>query len=72
LSLAAEVFLLPLNHILTKEASVVEPASQRSLNRVWILVLVIIVVVWVIYALAGGLSTPPSGTAADSVAEPRR
>jgi hypothetical protein len=43
-----------------------EPASQRSLKRVWIVVLVIIVAVWIIYALAGGPSTPASETAADS------
>jgi hypothetical protein len=49
-----------------------EPASQRSLKRVWIWALVLIVVVWVIYALMGGPSTPSSPTAADSVAEPRR
>jgi hypothetical protein len=48
-----------------------EPAPQKSLKRVWIWALVLIIAVWVIYALMGGPSTPPSGTAADSVAEPR-
>ena len=33
--------------------------------------LVLIIAVWIIYALMGGTSTPPSQTAADSVAEPR-
>jgi hypothetical protein len=51
---------------------VAEPASQRSLKRVWIWALVIIVAVWIIYALAGGPSTPPRETAADSLAEPQR
>jgi hypothetical protein len=45
-----------------------EPASQRSLKRVWIWALLLIVVVWAVYALTGGPSTPPSGTAADSAA----
>jgi hypothetical protein len=48
-----------------------EPASQRNLKRVWIGVLVIIVAVWIIYALAGGPSTPASETAADSAVEQR-
>jgi hypothetical protein len=48
-----------------------EPASQQSLKRVWIWALVLIIAVWVVYALMGGPSTPPSQTAADSVAEPR-
>jgi hypothetical protein len=43
-----------------------EPGSQRSLTRVWILILAVIVVAWVVYALTGGPSTPPSQTAADS------
>jgi hypothetical protein len=51
---------------------VAEPAPQRSLKRVWILALVLIVAIWVIYALMGGPSTPPSPTAADSLAEPQR
>ena len=37
-----------------------EPASQRSLKRVWIVVLVIIVAVWIIYALAGGPQRRPA------------
>jgi hypothetical protein len=48
-----------------------EPASQQSLKRVWIWALVLIVAAWIVYAVAGGPSTPPSQTAADSVAEPR-
>lgn len=43
-----------------------EPAPQRSLKKVWILVLVIIVVVWVIYAVTGGPSTPRTETAPDT------
>jgi hypothetical protein len=49
-----------------------EPAPQRSLTKVWIWALVLILVVWGIYALSGGLSTPPSPTAADSAVEPGR
>jgi hypothetical protein len=45
-----------------------EPASQRSLKRVWIWALALVIVAWVVYALAGGLSTPPSQTGADSAA----
>jgi hypothetical protein len=48
-----------------------EPGSQRNLTRVSIVILVIIVAVWVIYALAGGPSTPASETAADSAVEQR-
>ena len=48
-----------------------EPASQQSLKRVWIWALVLIIALWVVYALTGGPSTPPSQTAADSAAEPR-
>jgi hypothetical protein len=48
-----------------------EPTSQQNLKRVWIWALILIIAVWIVYALAGGPSTPPSPTAADSVAEPR-
>lgn len=48
-----------------------DPAPQRSLNRVWIWALLLIVVIWVIYALTGGLATPPTETT-DSVAQPQR
>lgn len=48
-----------------------EPASQQNLKRVWIWALVLIIAIWIVYALSGGTSTPPSTTAADSVAEPR-
>lgn len=56
---------------LIKEVSVADPAPQRSLNRVWIWALLLIVVIWVIYALTGGLATPPTETT-DSVAQPQR
>jgi hypothetical protein len=49
-----------------------EPAPQRSLKQVWIWALVLILLIWAIYALSGGPSTPPSSTAADSAAEPPR
>ena len=49
-----------------------EPESQRNLKRVWIWALILILGVWIIYSLSGGLSTPSSQTAADSVAEPAR
>jgi hypothetical protein len=49
-----------------------EPVSQRNLKRVWIWALVLIIAIWVIYALTGGPSTPSSETAADSAVEPRR
>ena len=49
-----------------------EPAPQRSLTKVWIWVLVLILAVWAIYALTGGTSTRPSPTAADSAVEPAR
>jgi hypothetical protein len=48
-----------------------EPAPQRSLKKIWILVLVIIVVVWVIYAATGGTSTPKAETS-DSVPAQQR
>jgi hypothetical protein len=46
-----------------------EPGSQRSLKRVWIWALILIIVVWVVYALRGGTSTPPGPTVADSAAQ---
>jgi dipeptide/tripeptide permease len=49
-----------------------EPASQRSLNRVWILVLVVIVLAWIIYALTGGTSPPKTTTGADSAPAQQR
>ena len=49
-----------------------EPAPQRSLTKVWIWALVLILAVWAIYALSGGPSTPPGPTAADSAVEPGR
>lgn len=48
-----------------------DAGSQRSLTRVWIWILIVIVAAWIIYAVAGGPSTPPSQTAADSPAAPR-
>jgi hypothetical protein len=50
----------------------VEPAPQRSLTKVWIWALVLILAIWAIYALSGGPSTPPSTTGADSAMEPAR
>jgi uncharacterized membrane protein (DUF485 family) len=49
-----------------QEVSMADPGSQRSLTRVWILVLAVIVLAWVIYALAGGPSTPATRTGTDS------
>jgi hypothetical protein len=54
------------------EAHMAEPAPQRSLKKVWIGVLVVIVILWIVYALTGGPSTPTTETAPDSVpAQPR-
>jgi hypothetical protein len=49
-----------------------EPAPQRSLKRVWIMALVFIVVVWIIYALTGGTSTPKTETGSDSAPAQQR
>jgi hypothetical protein len=46
-----------------------EPAPQRSLKRVWIWVLVFIVVMWALYALLGGPSTPNVGPPVDEAAQ---
>jgi hypothetical protein len=43
-----------------------DPAPQRSLTKVWILILAVIVIVWIIYAVTGGPSTPKTQTT-DSV-----
>ena len=43
-----------------------DPNPQRSQNRVWILILVLIIVVWIIYALTGGPSTPKAAPGVDS------
>jgi hypothetical protein len=40
-----------------------EPAPQRNMKRVFIWILIIILVIWIVYALAGGPSTPTSETA---------
>jgi hypothetical protein len=48
-----------------------EPESQRNLKRVWIWALILILALWIVYALSGGPSTPPGTTAADSMAQPR-
>jgi ABC-type transporter Mla subunit MlaD len=48
-----------------------DPAPQRSLNRVWILVLVVIVIGWIVYAVTGGMSTPRTETT-DSVPAQQR
>jgi hypothetical protein len=45
-----------------------EPGPARSLKRVWIWALILVVIVWVVYALVGGPSTPMRGTSVDSVA----
>ena len=37
-----------------------DPAAQRSLKRVWIWAVVLIVVVWIVYAVTGGPSRPSS------------
>jgi hypothetical protein len=50
----------------------VEPAPQRSLNRVWILILVLIIIVWIIYALTGGPSTPKTETGSDTLPTQQR
>jgi hypothetical protein len=46
-----------------------DPAPQRSLKRVWIWALILVVVIWVVYVLRGGPSTPPSPTQADAPAQ---
>jgi hypothetical protein len=48
-----------------------DPAPQRSLKRVWILALAFIVIVWIIYAVTGGPSTPRTETT-DSVPAQQR
>jgi hypothetical protein len=48
-----------------------EPAPQRSLKRVWILALAVIVIVWIVYAVTGGPSTPRTETT-DSVPAQQR
>jgi hypothetical protein len=49
-----------------------EPAPQRSLSRVWIWALVLIVAIWIIYALTGGTSPPRTETGADSAPAQQR
>src|SRR4051794_37759059 len=64
--------MLPADGSLHNGGCMTEPASQRSLKRVWLWALLLIIVVWVVYALRGGTSTPPSPTAADSAAQTQR
>jgi len=44
--------------------------ANRSLQRYWIAVLVLIVIAWIVYALARGLSTPAPHPVGDSGAAP--
>jgi hypothetical protein len=43
-----------------------DPAPQQSLKRVWIWILVLIIALWIVYALTGGTSTPKTGSVPDS------
>jgi hypothetical protein len=54
------------------EVTVAEPASQRSLKRVWIWALVLIVVLWAVYALTGGPDTPYGDNPANPAGETRQ
>jgi hypothetical protein len=54
------------------ELNMAEPAPQRSLKKVWIWALVLVIAVWIIYALSGGPSTPSRETAADSAPAQQR
>jgi hypothetical protein len=45
-----------------------EPPPQRSLKRVWIWILVLIAVVWIVYALTGGTKTPSTSTTGGAAA----
>jgi hypothetical protein len=49
-----------------------DPAPQRSLKRVWIWALALIIAVWIVYALTGGPSTPRTETGSDSVPAQQR
>ena len=49
-----------------------EPAPQRNLKRVSVWALLLIVALWVVYAVTGGPSTPRSETAADSAPAQQR
>ncbi len=40
-----------------------EPAPERNMKRVFIWVLIIILAIWIVYALAGGPATPATETA---------
>jgi hypothetical protein len=42
------------------------------MKRVWILALAVVIVVWIIYALTGGTSTPTTETAPDSAPAQQR
>ena len=48
-----------------------EPAAARSLKRVWIGVLILVVVAWIVYAATGGPSTPKAETGSAPAAESR-
>jgi hypothetical protein len=66
-------YLLTETWLSTKEeAAMAEPAPQRSMKRVWILALAVVIVVWIIYALTGGTSTPTTETAPDSAPAQQR
>ncbi len=45
-------------------------APPPSLQRYWVWALILIIVAWIVYAVAGGLSTPGPRVMADSGAAP--
>lgn len=46
-----------------------DPAPQRSLKRISLWILLLIVAIWIVYALTGGPSTPSSETAPNNAGD---
>lgn len=46
-----------------------EPPQQLNMKRVFIWILILLVAVWIVYALTGGPSTPRTETGSDTAAQ---
>jgi hypothetical protein len=65
----SRIILPSTGRLSSPEADMTDPAPPPSLKRVWIWALVLIVVVWIVYAVTGGTSTPSSPTTAEAPAQ---
>jgi hypothetical protein len=48
-----------------------DPNPPKSLKRVWVGALILVIILWIIYAVAGGPAIPKSETGSAPAAETR-